>query len=360
MHTRSSAGLDGLRGISALVVMVTHAAVLPFSDPFPVLVQTLGFAGRAAVIVFFVLSGHVITSSILAMRARGGFSPAVYAINRFARVYPPFLLCLCLAWMVVWLRSQGWIDPQPRLMAEPIAATATNLLRDLVFLFGSGTPVQNANAPVWSLRIEVVCYVIAGLAAVGLQSGVMLRVVLMAAAIALALMAAMRLESAVLGFAAFGAGALTTMVRRAPPRWVLAVAVGALCLLAGALLGLGVGLEPRHGWPRMLRLFYEAVAVCAAAILVLDLSLGEDGTLHAGFRRMSWIAPFSYTLFITHLPLIVILAGFVGVSGDLASRLVAFGALAAAAMAFAWSAAQVVEQHVALRRWLVARLGLRS
>jgi peptidoglycan/LPS O-acetylase OafA/YrhL len=163
--SRHAEGLDGLRGLSALVVAVSHAAVLPLSAQHPEIVHCLGLAARAAVLIFFVLSGHVIVGSILAMHRSGGFAPLVYAVNRFARVYPPFLLAVAIAWLVAMLRSQGAIPAQPALMAEPLATSATALARDVAFLFGNGTPAQNVNAPLWSLRIEVICYAVAGLAA---------------------------------------------------------------------------------------------------------------------------------------------------------------------------------------------------
>ncbi len=347
--------LDGLRGLSALTVMAGHAAVLPFAETLPALVQAAGLLGRVAVIVFFVLSGHVIVKSIIAMRSRGGFSPVVYAVNRLARVYPPYLLCLCLAWLVVWLRMRGAIEPQPRLMAEPMAATAASFLRDLIFLFGSGTPVQNANAPVWSLRIEVVCYVAAGLLATALQAGRLVAIALAAAAAALLLAAGLRLESALLGFAAFGLGALTAIFPVRPPLGAPAAALAVLLAAAVMLFqhgGLGAAAP-------LLRLAYEAAAVAAAALVVASLAAGAGGAVARSLRHAAWLAPFSYTLFITHLPLIIVLGSILPVSGGVAAQAASYAVLLAAPFVFAMIAARVVERQTDIRRWILARISLR-
>jgi peptidoglycan/LPS O-acetylase OafA/YrhL len=351
-----SHALDGLRGLSALAVMIGHASVLPFAASHPDLVKGLGLTGRLAVIVFFVLSGHVIAKSILAMRRRGGFRLPTYAVNRFARVYPPYLLCLALAWLVVWLRGQGLIDPQPRLMSEPIAATATNALRDIVFLYGAGTPVQNANAPVWSLRIEVVCYIVAGLAAAAMQAGRGMALALVLVAVALLAAAVLRLESAVVGFAAFGLGAATAILALRPARWLVVATIGVLIVTGFVLYAAGGLLTPRP----TLRYVYDAAAVLAAAAIVTMLATGRDGAVRGVLSGAAPIAPFSYTLFITHLPLMIMLGGMLPLEGSLGGKIASFAALVALPLAFAILAARLVERHVELRRWLVARLRLGS
>jgi peptidoglycan/LPS O-acetylase OafA/YrhL len=85
--------LDGLRGILAVYVLLGHVA------PFAVLadwVQDAVSHGSAAVDVFFVLSGLVITQSLL--RAEGRAKP--FLILRAARIFPVFLAVFALAVLV--------------------------------------------------------------------------------------------------------------------------------------------------------------------------------------------------------------------------------------------------------------------
>ncbi len=79
------AGVDGLRAIAVLTVMVFH--LIPSALPG-------GFVG---VDVFFVISGYVVTNSMLRQKDRpaGEFIAGFYA-RRFRRILPPLILCLCV------------------------------------------------------------------------------------------------------------------------------------------------------------------------------------------------------------------------------------------------------------------------
>ena len=100
--------LDGLRGLLAVYVLLGHMA------PFAVLPNRLQLAlshGGAAVDVFFILSGLVITQSLL--HANGKAAP--FLIARVARIYPVFLLVFALAAVVhPWtcgFEDMPWIGP---------------------------------------------------------------------------------------------------------------------------------------------------------------------------------------------------------------------------------------------------------
>jgi peptidoglycan/LPS O-acetylase OafA/YrhL len=101
--------LDGLRGLLAVYVLLGHMA------PFAVLPAGLQSAlshGGAAVDVFFILSGLVITQSLL--RSDGRAMP--FLISRFARIYPVFLLVFVVAATVhPWscgFERMPWIGPE--------------------------------------------------------------------------------------------------------------------------------------------------------------------------------------------------------------------------------------------------------
>lgn len=78
-------GLDGLRGVAALAVVLFHAGFGPFAS------------GYAGVDVFFVLSGFLITSLVLGEHARtGAVSLRRFYARRVLRLYPA-LAAACLA-----------------------------------------------------------------------------------------------------------------------------------------------------------------------------------------------------------------------------------------------------------------------
>ena len=85
--------LDGLRGVLAVYVMLGHLA--PFAV-LPAWIQDIVSHGGAAVDVFFILSGLVITQSLY--RAGGQATPFLAA--RAARIFPAFLPVFALAVLV--------------------------------------------------------------------------------------------------------------------------------------------------------------------------------------------------------------------------------------------------------------------
>ena len=90
--------LDGLRGLLAFYVLLGHMA------PFAVLpdwIQQPLSHGGAAVDIFFVLSGLVITQSLL----RAGGHAVPFLVARFARIFRYFSPCS---------RWRSWWRPGPR------------------------------------------------------------------------------------------------------------------------------------------------------------------------------------------------------------------------------------------------------
>src|SRR4051794_4448192 len=82
--------LDGLRGVLAFYVMLSHT--LPFA-PMPGWLVWLFSHGGAGVDVFFILSGLVIVQSL----ASFAYRPQPFLIARVARIYPVFLVVFAFA-----------------------------------------------------------------------------------------------------------------------------------------------------------------------------------------------------------------------------------------------------------------------
>lgn len=91
---RRDVGLDGLRGIAILLVLVHHFVRL--APEQGVLGEVLLFVGRASYVgidLFFVLSGFLITRILLGARGRSGAFQAFYA-RRLLRTVPVYALVL--------------------------------------------------------------------------------------------------------------------------------------------------------------------------------------------------------------------------------------------------------------------------
>lgn len=101
--------LDGLRGVLAVYVMISHMA--PFA-PLPAWIAQPLSHGGAAVDVFFVLSGLVIIGSLDRFNYRVG----PFLIARVARIYPVFLVVFGFALLVHALPSalpgMTWLPPE--------------------------------------------------------------------------------------------------------------------------------------------------------------------------------------------------------------------------------------------------------
>ncbi len=146
------AGLDGVRGVAALFVVVNHILLRAwpgFPDnhaPF----WAAGFIyGRFAVIVFIALSGF---SLGLACRAVGWRldSLTAFARRRAWRILPPYWAALAFSLVMTWfvLAQPGWARPN----ASSVAAYGL-LVQDFA-------PDGSPNRAFWSIAIEAQLYLL--------------------------------------------------------------------------------------------------------------------------------------------------------------------------------------------------------
>lgn len=152
---RMSVLLDALRGLSALVVLLGHAVQLRiYTGPWPF---SASFQ-HGAVVVFFVLSGIVIASSV----QRPGASLSGYAWARARRIMPVALCAIILgaaAWSIVTLRDGPLAGPPHNLELSGAA-----LLWPAMFLSERMGIGPAGNPPYWSLCYEVAYYALFGAA----------------------------------------------------------------------------------------------------------------------------------------------------------------------------------------------------
>lgn len=177
--------LDGLRGIAALLVFFEHFARLyhplssaPFTSvnwiEFPFVALT---NGASAVALFFVLSGYVLTHTMLAAPER---SIARAVLTRLPRLVPLVLTSMILAWMLIrlqWvpvlstapLTHSSWVNDVRRdvELQWPALRLSEVLLRGVVLTFFRGDFMRSVNPSLWTLHLELVgSFLVYGLASV--------------------------------------------------------------------------------------------------------------------------------------------------------------------------------------------------
>jgi len=93
-------GLNGLRAISILMVLLAHLGLkwsLPKNEFFQERLWPL-ISGNTGVMIFFVVSGFLITSLLLDEKNRTGtINLKFFFLRRFLRLLPPFILMMILA-----------------------------------------------------------------------------------------------------------------------------------------------------------------------------------------------------------------------------------------------------------------------
>lgn len=154
LPSRLSVYIDFLRIVASLLVMVSH---------YPLSIGMFGLLSRTnfaydAVVVFFVLSGYVISYAAEALEG----SARRFAVNRVARIFPVAVVAVLLSALLLYIVGSGRPDlygPIPDLSLWPEIALRSIIFTNQVW-FSNITPF--VNGPYWSLSFEVWCYVFYG------------------------------------------------------------------------------------------------------------------------------------------------------------------------------------------------------
>lgn len=319
---------DVLRGLMAIIVLLQHVSQIllwRLFGPESRAAITGDMAGRQAVIVFFLLSGYLITRSIRSNIVRHkSFSVREYATARLARIYPPLigaiLLCL-LVWVVLQAfglpggtRDYG-LPGDLYLARDRFIVTAKGIGDALLMRDG----LLGADGPLWTLSIEFHLYMAALILAAPRISGFLTRamcIVIGAAGLFLIIGA---LPLALVWFigAAF---ALWPVGRKTGFALALAAAVptAAILLLSPELFG--SRMDTQAGLIAM-----QAPAVMLAAVIFAVPPRWRYS------RALVRTGDYSYSLYVIHWPLLLLAlsltqqwtqhslwrAGFVGIGSIL-------------------------------------------
>jgi len=318
----ASAYLDGIRGLAALAVMLGHCRAFFFVDYGNInvematpLVRALymvtGF-GHQAVMVFFVLSGFLISSSIFRSYERRSWSWRTYAIDRGVRLYVVLLpgLLLGLLWDfsgIHFFNSTGiYSNPLvPFGDGIPIQSlTLVAFVGNILFVQTRFTPVFGSNGPLWSLFNEFWYYLLFPLLVAGFSSLRRRALFTSIGFLALATLVVWIIRAQVVGFVVWLAGAAvaisTADLKFARSRkWLLATYLACTCAMTLACLLAARARNNPFGSDLAVGVSF---ALLMHAIIQLDVPIGSLGMMLA-----KTFSGFSYSLYVLHFPLLFII-----------------------------------------------------
>ncbi|MDN4646405.1 acyltransferase family protein [Arthrobacter sp. PsM3] len=337
-------GLDVLRGAAVGAVLLGHS--------WPAIFQGAGIVG---VIVFFVLSGYLITGVLLRdVEQHRKIRYGRFYAHRAFRLLPALTLFLGV-YAVVELTADVLGDRTKGLIGYTLLA-GFGYLKDLPLPFD----VSLAIGPLWTLAVEEQFYLVwPALLVLALRKNRQGRLVGCSAAVVLFLMTASVL--AMLDFAPH----LHSLVYALPTTWGLGLIVGSalrlyrvhvfglfagrrlrlVALLASSLLLAGLGFFPKANETPFFFFVGGPLAMAAAAVLVVLAASRTRGMLQ-WTRPVQVLGTVSYAVYLWNYPVILWLNG--GSTADL-PPLVAWSAILATLLV------AVISWHTVERLGRIAR-----
>jgi peptidoglycan/LPS O-acetylase OafA/YrhL len=329
LSERTSAHLDLIRGVSALAVMLSHVRGLFFADYSNllhpsvlnrVLYAITGF-GHQAVIVFFVLSGYFIGTSVCDSVDACRWSWRMYLVNRLTRLQLVLLPALCLG--AIW-DQLGMRLPQAAsfyygglykyyLPSVAQRSTVPVFFGNLFFLQSVISPVFGSNGPLWSLSYEFWYYILFPALMLAAVSWIGVRQRLFY--LGFALLVFWFVGPAIsLYFLDWLAGAAVGRLRRIP--WLQASRRLTFAAAAGGLL-----FASALSWHRLKPTLSESAAdfvicVCFASWLFILLHGIRKDVSPTYAKSAKALSGFSYTLYLVHFPALLVLRGLLDPQGS--------------------------------------------
>jgi peptidoglycan/LPS O-acetylase OafA/YrhL len=301
------AGLDGVRGLAALFVVVNHVFLRAFPG-YPVDRAPLWAGwfiyGRFAVVVFIVLSGF----SLALLPARRGWrleGVSRFAYRRARRILPPYWAALAFSLAVAWLG----VPPPGQGMPDAKAVVVNGLL--VQNLVGAPSP----NRSFWSIAVEAQLYVVFPLLLLMVRRWG-----------AIVMVATVTLVVATVGILAPQVSGLDVFVIQSPPELAALFAVGVVSAgivgaskalrswpWAGLALAAAAPLLAIVGWQGSVwtldHLFWVDLALGpAVACFLAGLATGHPAALLRVLdaRPIRNLGSSSYSLYLTHGPIVVV------------------------------------------------------
>lgn len=323
-HARRAAGIDGLRAVAALSVLVYHAWLytLPTVDAGSTRTG-LDYALhelRLGLVLFFVLSGFLLYGPWVRSALEGSTRPRVgaYLTRRAARIVPAYYLAILGSIALLWP-----IGDSPGVRLPP----AEDLW--LFAVFGQNlkeSTLLRLDPPMWTLAVEVAFYLtlpLLGWIAVTMarRGGRALQCVVPLAFGALGLTWNYVLADerqlnlsllskqlpAMAPYFALGMLAAVLVHGRSPSRRVvrLTVTLGCAAVLVDAALAIDEA--TRGSGALWLRIWRDDLAALGFAGILAVVATAQRPLRLLGHRSMAAIGRISYGIYLWHVPLLLVL-----------------------------------------------------
>jgi peptidoglycan/LPS O-acetylase OafA/YrhL len=366
--TWASVLLDLLRGIAALMVLGDHWRNFFFVD-FPevrvghrwalIPAYIVTTAGHQAVVIFFLLSGLLISTSVFRMLRANQWTWRVYATHRLLRLWivlvPGLLLCTLWDGLGVCLhvtRALYFGNAANHLMHDvAYQLKPSYFFGNLFFLQGKSVPTFGSDTALWSLANEFWYYALFPLALVTMWKGQRPKTRVFCAF--LFLMICWWLRGSFLPlFPIWLMGAAVSQLPRLPVetpiRW----------LLVGLYVPLVLTFAIFRGAFSLLLSDY-LLTIATATLLWTVMSATSEAPRNRTVRAIRYLAGGSFSLYVLHMPIFAILAAyFVGNARwqPTVVHILAAGTILACTIIYCFIVAHFTEFRTdAVRRWLELR-----
>lgn len=315
---RASVHLDMARGLAALAVLMNHVRGLffiPYHDVshHSIILDAFYGAttlGHQAVMVFFVLSGFLIVSSIVQSFEGGRWSWTKYLVNRIVRLNLVLIPALILCWvmdhtgMALPSTAALYYRPVQNLFTTSVAhlETAPNFFGSLFYVQGILVRPFGSDGPLWSLSYEFWYYILFPVVLCALASRFRgrIRALYCVAAILILLFVGRAIALYFLIWLLGGMLAISLRFCAARARFAWANAMG----VAPLLLVLGFSVSRPLNFP----FFTDAIVALGFASWVYVIVGAPERHISPAYAKTArLLASFSYTLYLTHFPIVFFL-----------------------------------------------------
>ena len=369
--TTASVLLDLIRGLAAIAVCLGHWRNVFFVDYPEIGSDRLVFAipyvmtsgGHQAVVIFFVLSGFLVGGSVVRALRKGTWSWKQYLTHRLVRLWLVLIPALALGAILdqtgIHLhQAPALYDGQvhDNVLTNVVAGLSpTTFAGNVAFLQGIFVRTFGSNGPLWSLANEFWYYILfpCGVLLCWPSSSSLARIASGILFIAVAVMVG---KGILLAFAIWLAGAALAVIPapRVSVRWRIAIAL--------AYVPLFFFLAKTHSIEAVLSDYLLGGATFGLLWTLLGARSIAGDCAWVKFARRT--ARFSYTLYLVHLPFLVLVASLTVKNlrwqPTPAHILWATGILAVT-IGYAWAVAAATEfQTDQVRNWVEAQVGIRG